>query len=134
MYRILLIFVLALVVVCGYEMSAQSSETQSEQAQPGPPRVATPPIQIAVSGCLKRGPEGGYYISDKNGITWQLSSTVVDLSEHVMHAVTVTGKPAGLTQPPLPPSNQSGRAESGGSSKHVLQVRTLKMLSNSCTR
>src|SRR5271170_5912319 len=99
MYRNRLILVLALMVVCGYRMSAQSSPAQIDQVQQSPPGVATPPIQIAVSGCLKRGPDGGYYVSDKSGITWQLSSTMVNLSEHVMHAVIVTGKPAGPTQP-----------------------------------
>jgi len=94
--------------------------------------VATPPIQILVSGCLRRGHDGGYYISDRNGVTWALSSTTVDLSAQVMHAVTVTGKPAGLTQPPQ--SNQTTGSESGGSSQRGLQVLTLKMLSNSCTR
>lgn len=116
------------------QSQSQSNDAQSGQAEANPPRVATPPIQILVSGCLKRGHDGGYYISDRNGTTWALSSTKIDLSEHVMHAVTVTGKPAGLTQP-LPQSNQSGNAESsGGSSQRGLQVLTLKMLSNSCTR
>ncbi len=120
-------------------LSAQSSETQSGQTQSGqpqanPPRMATPPIQILVSGCLRRGHDGGYYISDRNGITWALSSTTVDLSAQVMHAVTVTGKPTGLAQPP-PQSNQpSGNAAGGGGSQHGLQVLTLKMLTNSCTR
>ncbi len=112
-------------------LSAQSSETQSGQTQANPPRMATPPIQILVSGCLRRGHDGGYYISDRNGITWALSSTAVDLSAQVMHAVTVTGKPAGLTQPPPQSSQPSGNA---ASSPHGLQVLTLKILSNSCTR
>ena len=114
-------------------LSAQSSETQSGQSrgapQANPPRMATPPIQILVSGCLRRGHDGGYYISDRNGITWALSSTTVDLSAQVMHAVTVTGKPAGLAQPPPQSSQPSGNAGSGGSSQHALQVLTLKMLS-----
>jgi hypothetical protein len=115
-------------------LSAQSDGTQSGQTPANPPRMATPPIQILVSGCLRRGNDGGYYIADRNGVTWKLSSTTVDLSAHVMHAVTVTGKPAGLTQPPPTANQQDGNAESNGSSPHGLQVLTLKMLSNSCTR
>lgn len=117
-------------------MNAQSQPNAAPNApaQVNPPGVATPPIQILVSGCLKRGHDGGYYISDRSGITWTLSSAKVDLAAHVMHAVTVTGKPAGLTQPP-PQSNQTGStAENGSSSQHELQVLTLKELSNSCTR
>jgi len=132
---ILRILILAVgVAMLPLGLSAQSSETQSGQTQANPPRMASPPIQILVSGCLRRGHDGGYYISDRNGITWALSSTTVDLSAQVMHAVTVTGKPAGLTQPPPQASQPSGNAASGGSSQHALQVLTLKMLSNSCTR
>jgi len=132
MHRIAVIVILAVVAIGGQQLSAQSDATQSGQGQANPPRVATPPIQILVSGCLRRGHDGGYYISDRNGVTWALSSTTVDLSAQVMHAVTVTGKPAGLTQPPQ--SNQTTGSESGGSSQRGLQVLTLKMLSNSCTR
>lgn len=127
----------SLILAMGFGMlplslSAQSSETQSGQTQANPPRVATPPIQIAATGCLRRGPDG-YYLADRDGNTWQLSSTKIDLSAHVMHVVTVTGKPAGLTQPPSQSSQSSGN-QGKGSSQHALQVLTLKMLSNSCTR
>jgi hypothetical protein len=114
-------------------LSAQSSETQSGQTQANPPRVATPPIQIAAIGCLKRGPDG-YYLTDRDGNTWQLSSTAVDLSAQVMHAVMVTGKPGAFAQS-QPSGNQPGsKAESGNNPSRPLQVLTLKMLSNSCTR
>lgn len=115
-------------------LSAQSNEAQSGQTQASPPRVATPPIQILVSGCLRRGADGGYYISDRNGMTWQLSSTAVDLSAHVMHAVTVTGKPGAFAQPQASGNQPGSNAESGNTSSRPLQVLTLKMLSNSCTR
>jgi len=118
----------------GVIAQSQSDAAPSASTQANPPGIATPPIQILVSGCLKRGHDGGYYISDRSGITWMLSSTKVDLAAHVMHAVTVTGKPAGLSQPP-PQSNQTGStAESGSGSQHELHVLTLKELSNSCTR
>ena len=42
--------------------------------------------------CLKRGNEsGGYYVSDSDGRTWELTSKKVDLSQHVNHVVSVAG-------------------------------------------
>ena len=137
-YRSTFIAILALEIAVGISpgmvAQSQANAAQSVPAQANPPGIATPPIQILVTGCLKRGHDGGYYISDRNGITWMLSSAKVDLAAHVMHAVTVTGKPAGLSQPP-PQSNQAGsNAGNGSGSEHELHVPTLKELSNSCTR
>ena len=137
-YRAIIVAILALEmgigISPGMRAQTQSNAAQSASTQTNPPGIATPPIQILVSGCLKRGHDGGYYISDRSGITWTLASAKVDLAAHVMHAVTVTGKPAGLSQPP-PQSNQAGgTAANGSGSQHELQVLTLKELSNSCTR
>ncbi len=110
---------------------AQSSETQSGQSDANPPRTMSPPIQISLTGCLKRGNVGGYRLTDQNGITWMLISKDVDLAEHLNHVVTVTGKPA-----PLPPQQQGADSQQseGSNPAHGLRVLTVKMLSNSCTR
>ncbi len=93
----------------------------------------TPPLQILVSGCLKRGNQSGeYYLSDQNGTIWKLTSSSVNLAEHVQHSVTVTGKPISNPQPPAD-NGQAGKTESSNP-QPGLRVLTLKMLSSSCTR
>jgi hypothetical protein len=130
MHRAALMIVLA---ISSLGLWAQSGETQSGPPPTTPPRTFSPPLQILVTGCLKRGPDGGFYLSDRNGVKWDLSSKTVDFCEHVMHVVTVTGKPG--TMSPSQPSNQSsGNGETSGNASHPLQVLTLKMVSNSCTR
>jgi hypothetical protein len=132
------VLVLAMFLSLALPACTQSGTTQSGQSagtpngQANPPGIASPPIQILVTGCLKRGNEGGYYLTDHNGNTWELSSKTVNLAEQVMHAVSITGKPLTLSQEAgNPPGKQAG---SGGKPSHGLQVLTLKMLSNSCTR
>jgi len=93
----------------------------------------SPPIQIAVTGCLKRSNEGGYRLKDRNGTTWQLTSDTVDLHDHLNHVVTVTGKPAPTPQPEAN-NPQDGTAATASKPSPGLRVLTLKMLSNSCTR
>jgi hypothetical protein len=88
----------------------------------------SPPIQVAVTGCLKRGNEGGFRIT-QNGTTWRLIAKDVDLAGQLNHVVTVTGKLA-----PLPPQPGENSENEAGNPSHGLRVLTLKMLSNSCTR
>jgi hypothetical protein len=131
---ILFLFMVLACLVTQPAAYAQSEGAQPGQSSPNPPGMVSPPIQILVSGCLKRGSDGGYYLSDRNGTTWQLTSDKVNLAEHVMHAVTVTGKPGGIPKQPET-GNQPGQpAQSSGSPSPGLRVLTLKMLSNSCTR
>ena len=117
-------------------LSAQSSSTQDPQSGAVPGGVVTNPLQIAVTGCLQRGGEsGGYYISDQNGTTWKLTSSTVNLAEHLSHSVMVTGKP--IATPQQQGNNgdgQGGKTEGGSKPQPSLRVLTLKMLSPSCTR
>lgn len=92
------------------------------------PGTMSPPIQILLTGCLRRSNSGGYRLTDQNGTTWELTSHNVNLAEHVFHAVSVTGKP---TTPATP---QNDKSESNSSPSRSLQVLTLKVLSPSCTR
>jgi len=112
---------------------AQSGGEPAAQPSPTPPQTASPPIQLLLTGCLKRANDGGYRLTDHNGITWQLSSTSVDLAEHVNHSVTITGKPTELSKQQAA-QNQSSDSGKAGNTPRGLQVLTLKMLSNSCTR
>ena len=126
------ILVLAFCVQCTRAQSGQTTPEQSSTA--GPPRTASPPIQILVTGCLKRASDGGYYLTDANATTWQLSSNTVNLADHVMHAVSIAGKPASLVKSQPSASEPTGKPGNADNSAHQLQVITLKMLSNSCTR
>ncbi|MGA2370307.1 MAG: hypothetical protein ACLPPV_11685 [Candidatus Korobacteraceae bacterium] len=117
----------------GLSLRAQSGTTANGQSDAAPPRTMSPPIQIAVTGCLKQSNEGGYRLKDRNGTTWQLTSDTVDLHEHLNHVVSVTGKPMPTPQPGSN-SPQEGTANAASKPSPGLRVLTLKMLSNSCTR
>ena len=135
MRRHLALVILAILSL-GLSLRAQSTATPGGQSEATPPRTMSPPIQISVTGCLKRGNVGGYRLTDQNGTSWTLISQDVNLAEHLNHAVTVTGKPV-----PLPPqqqqqgaNSQQGASDEAGKHAPGLRVLTLKMLSNSCTR
>jgi len=110
---------------------AVRGQTAAEPAAPpsaAPPQTMSPPIQLLLTGCLKRANDGGYRLTDANGVTWLLSSKSVDLAAQLNHSVTVTGKPTVVAK------EQAKDQANDGSSVRSLQVLTVKMLSNSCTR
>jgi hypothetical protein len=115
-------------------LNAQSTGTQSGQSDTNPPRVMSPPIQLLVTGCLKRDNDGGFRLKDSNGTTWKLTSKTVDLSEPLNHVVSLTGKPGNVSPPPVAENQQNDSGQSGGKVSPTLQVLTVKILSNSCTR
>ena len=93
----------------------------------------TPPLQIAVSGCLKREADGGYYIADKNGTTWKLTPNGVNLAGHVNHSVRITGKPD--TNAGQPGANQHrAKTASAENLQPGLGVLTVKVLSPTCAQ
>jgi hypothetical protein len=100
-----------------------------------PPANVSAPHQLAVTGCLRRDSNGGYSITDQNGKTWELvpGSSDIDLSRQIFHVVEVTGKAGPIAKPPqsqTPPDNSGTQAPP----RVKLQVLTLEVLSNSCTR
>lgn len=98
----------------------QSGGGQDMQSGVNPGGSVTNPLQIAVTGCLKRGAGGEYYIADKNGTTWKLVPNGVNLGEHVNHSVMVTGKPATNAE-------QQGSNEQGGKPQVGLRVLTVDL-------
>jgi hypothetical protein len=122
--RLLIISLCALLVLGQDNM-------QSRSAAPG--RTVRTPLQINVTGCLKKNAEtGGFYVADENGRTWELSSKKVDLSRHIFHTVSVSGHPSAKNM-------QEGKSEQGqkpesSSQSLALDVVELTMISNSCTR
>ena len=129
-HRIALASLLLSAAICCSPLHAQSDAPSAN-----PPRVSTPPLQILVTGCLKRNSDGAYYLRDSNGITWQLSSDTVDLREHVMHVVSVGGKPGSLGKAEANSENQPDtKSAPAENAARPLRVTMLKMVSNSCTR
>jgi hypothetical protein len=110
---------------------AQGS-SQSSQASQGPSVKSG--VLVNVSGCLKKNAAtGGYYVSDEQGRTWELTSKKVDLSKHIFHTVSVSGHPSVGSQTPEGKSEQ-GQTPDKGTQRFALDVTELEMVSNSCTR
>ena len=107
---------------------------QNDQSGMGQ-KTASTHHTINVTGCLKKGSEeGGYYITDQNGTTWELSSKAVDLSEHVNHVVSVSGHEMPRSKADEEKTEPSEKSESAGNKYFDLKVAQLKMVSPSCTR
>jgi len=125
---------LALLVLLGLCAVLMLGQDNPQNSQTGPSHTVRTPLQINITGCLKKDAvTGGYYVSDENGRKWELSSKKVDLAKQVFHVVSVSGHP-------LPASNmQEGKSETGqkpetGQQTFRLDVVELTMISNSCTR
>ena len=83
--------------------------------------------QMSVEGCLS-GSNGNFMLTDKNGMSYQLTGDPAKLSEHVGHEVKVTGSSASAE------AGASGSAESSaaGSAGETLHVTSLKHISKTC--
>ena len=65
----------------------------ASQAVLAPPASAQQPA--ALTGCLSKGMgKDTFSLKAKDGKTYQLTSSTVQLGQHVGHTVTVTGSPA----------------------------------------
>jgi hypothetical protein len=117
--------------LCSLLLFAQDNPQSTQTAQN---RRVTTPLQVNITGCLKKNAEtGGYYVADENGRTWELSSKKVDLAKHVFHVVSVSGHPSTGSKTPEG-KNEPGQKPEGGNAQLSLDVTELTMISNSCTR
>jgi hypothetical protein len=122
------------VLVVGLWSLLLFGQDNMQNSQPPPGRTVRTPLQINITGCLKRNAEtGGYHLSDANGRTWELTSKKVDLAAQVFHTVSVSGHPMSGTNAPEGKSDQGQNAK-GGSQPLSLDVVELTMISPSCTR
>jgi hypothetical protein len=125
--------VVAFLCLCPLLMYGQDT-MQNDQSGMGQ-KTASTHHMINVTGCLKRGSEpGGYYITDQNGTTWELSSKAVNLSEHVNHVVSVAGHEMPRSKTDEAKTEPSEKSESAGNKYFDLKVAQLTMVSPSCTR
>jgi len=122
---------LLLVGLCSLPLLGQGN---MQNTQTGPGQTARTPLQINITGCLKKNADtGGYYVSDTNGRTWELSSKKVDFAKHVFHVVSVSGHPTSASNMPQGKSEAPQKPE-GGNQQLSLDVVEFTMVSNSCTR
>jgi hypothetical protein len=104
---------------------------QNSQTGTGP--TMRTPLQINVTGCLKKNAATGrYYVSDQYGRTWELSSKKVDLSKQLFHTVNVSGHAVAANTPEE--KGEQGQKPVAGQQPLSLDVLELTMISNSCTR
>ncbi len=88
---------------------------------------------VSVTGCLQKGAEpGGYYITDDSKM-WELSSSAVKLDKHVGHQVTVTGAAVQKSKAAEAKIGENEKTEAAGKDYADLNVKSLKMVSESCS-
>jgi hypothetical protein len=112
--------------VCMSAQDADAKPAKSAKAGKG---------STTVTGCIQKGTEAnGYYITDENGKTWELSPSS-KVSEHAGHKVTLTGM---TTKAPkaTEAKKESHEKEEAGSNSHAgdFKVSTVKMISETCSQ
>lgn len=85
---------------------------------------------MTVEGCLS-GSNGNYTLTDKNGMSYQLTGDTAKLSDHVGHEIKVMGSSASGAGAESS-TGASGGASAGSSGGQTLQVSSVKMVSKSC--
>jgi len=117
------LFTLSLLAI-GPILLAQSSAEHNPPPASTPRETASPPLQIAVRGCLHHVPNTDKYsIADSMGTTWILLPNGFDLAPHLNHRVLITGKPAADNTPPPTATKPLLR----------LRVLTVKPIAGTCT-
>jgi membrane protein implicated in regulation of membrane protease activity len=121
------IFLLASILLLGLswavaqDTTSPTSSGQSSQTSAGG--------DTTVQGCLS-GSGGSYTLTDKHGMSYQLTGDTAKLSEHVGHEVKVTGTTSSADSSPSSGA-ASGTAGSTGS-QQTLQVSSVKHVSKTC--
>src|SRR5581483_578037 len=113
-----------------YAQESTKQEMKEDKAQHKAAHSAT-----SVTGCLQKGDEpSGFYITGEDGKTWELSESKVKLADHVGHQVTVKGSPTHGSKQKEQKVGGSEQKEAGGNEHADLRVKSLKMVSESCSK
>ncbi|MGC2450983.1 MAG: DUF5818 domain-containing protein [Candidatus Sulfotelmatobacter sp.] len=80
--------------------------------------------QTTVEGCLS-GSNGNFTLTDKDGMSYQLTGDAAKLSEHVGHEVKVTGMSSSG-------AGASGASSTGAGANSTIQVTSVKHISKTC--
>ena len=123
-------FLLFSVLLLGlsWAMAQNSTSPANSSTAAGQASHASASGQTSVEGCLS-GSNGSYTLTDKNGVTFQLTGDTAKLSEHVGHEVRITGKRNSAS------SNAGGETASsaaGGAGSEGLEVSSVKHISKTC--
>jgi len=86
--------------------------------------------EMTVQGCLS-GSSGSYTLTDKHGMSYQLTGDTAKLSEHVGHEVKITGTSSSEASSAGASSGTSSAAGSTAAQK-TLQVSSVKHISKTC--
>jgi hypothetical protein len=90
-----------------------------------------------VTGCLAKGDNANdFVLTGNDGSTWDVTSSAVDLSEHVGHTIDATGvvsnaKMHNMKEDAKDAAKDSGMKKSDNEHGH-LKVTEVKMVSDSC--
>jgi hypothetical protein len=103
-------------------------QTENEKASAG--------SEQTVTGCLQKGVEPvGFFIIGADDKHWELySGKKVSLADHVGHTVTVTGSFANRSPKQEQESQPNEKKEIGTREHSDLQVSSLKMVSETCSK
>jgi len=130
------IFLLVSVLILGLSWAVAQDATQGSTS----PSRGTDPNnsgqnaagsagQKTVTGCLS-GSNGSYTLTDKHGMTYQLTGDTAKLSDHVGHEVKITCNfnSAGSAASGGPAAGASG----GAGAEKTLEVSSVKHISKTC--
>jgi hypothetical protein len=86
---------------------------------------------MTATGCLQKGQEnGGFYLTDDSGKTWELMGS--GLASHVGHKITVTGTQMQGSKSHETKVESAEKGEAGSNPYADLKVTSVKMVSDSC--
>jgi hypothetical protein len=85
---------------------------------------------MTVEGCLS-GSNGNFTLTDKNGMSYQLTGDSAKLTEHVGHEIKVTGTSGSAETGASGSTEPSGTAGSAGAGQ-TLRVTSVKHVAKSC--
>jgi hypothetical protein len=133
-----------ILLVCLYPLAlqAQYGTTQEKQEDKAEKKAEKKGHSAkTITGCLQKGDEPNEFtITGEDGKIWGLHSSNVNLGEHVGHKVAVTGTPAQESKAEekkeKAEENKEGKMEKAAGKEEYsdLQVSSLKMVSESCTK
>lgn len=107
-------------------LSAVWATAQYEKPEPG--MDSSGADKTTVQGCLA-GSDGSYSLTDKSGITYQLTGDTAKLQAHVGHTIEVTG----TTTSNQGSTGQSGSMSAPSETQPTLNVNSFKHISTSCS-
>jgi hypothetical protein len=91
-----------------------------------------------ITGCLAKSGTDKYTLAAEDGTTWNLTSSSVNLGNHVGHEVTVTGVVANSKAHNMKEDAKDMASDAGAKKNNTehghLKVTDLKMVSDTCTK